>query len=444
MADIRGWPRRPSAGSSADICTSSLSGWARSDEYRRVLPLVVIALLATRAGASDVALARASCVGLTSLTIPDVTITSATEVPAGPFNPGGGARGGSMVPAFCRVVAVARPSADSNINLEIWIPTIAWNGKLLGTANGGFAGAIPYGPMVSGLVKRYATVGTDTGHTGDQMEFGLGHPEKIIDWGFRAVHVMTETAKIVVRSERGRFPDRSYFDGCSTGGQQGLSEAQRYPADYDGIVAGDPGHNRVRLILGFLWGWMAMHGDDGKPVLSAAKLATITKAAVTACDAIDGVRDGLIDDPSACRFDPATLLCKGADENTCLTEPQVAAVRKVYDGAKNPRTHAQIFPGWARGSEQGWGAYLLNPSEPSRVGFFRSIRSEGLRNRTADRSDRSRRRRPARADRPDGRNAPGDREWIHPARDSGVRVSGAGGHRLRRGRGGRRESFYGR
>jgi feruloyl esterase len=330
-------------------------------------------LLVSLAAGVDRAQARVMCASLMSLTIPDVEIASATDVAAGPFGPAGGRGGGTLVPAFCRVAAVATPSTDSHINLEVWIPTTNWTGRLLGTANGGFAGSIPYGPMAAGLAKGYATVGTDTGHIGDQLEFGLGHPEKIVDWGYRAIHVMTETAKLVIRSDRGRFPDRSYFDGCSTGGQQGLSEAQRYPADYDGIVAGDPGNNRVRLILGFLWGWMALHGEDGKPVLPAAKLATITKAAVAACDANDGLKDGMVSDPATCHFDPSTLLCKGGDDNTCLTAPQVAAVEKVYDGAKNPRTHEQIFPGWTRGSEQGWGGYLLSPAEPSRIGFLRYL-----------------------------------------------------------------------
>ena len=148
--------------------------------------------------------------------------------------------------------------------MKVWIPAgSSWNGKLLGTGNGGFAGSVGYPAMAAGLSKGYATAGTDTGHTGDNLDFAIGHPEKVTDWSYRAIHVMTDLAKQVVKSSRGRLPDRAYFEGCSTGGQQALSEAQRYPADYDGIVAGDPGHNRVRLILGFLWSWTAMH-DAGR------------------------------------------------------------------------------------------------------------------------------------------------------------------------------------
>jgi feruloyl esterase len=184
---------------------------------------------------------------------------------------------------------------------------------------------------------------------------------------------MTDVAKLAIRSARGRFPGHAYFEGCSTGGQQALSEAQRFPRDYDGIVAGDPGHNRVRLILGFLWSWIALHGDDGRPILPAAKLPLLTRAAVAACDADDGVRDGLIGDPAACAFRPAAMVCTGAASDSCLTTTEAAAVQKVYDGARNSRTGERLFPGWARGSEQGWGTYLLNPAEPMRIGFFRDF-----------------------------------------------------------------------
>jgi hypothetical protein len=201
-----------------------------------------------------------ACGDLAALTIPDTTIASAAPVAAGAFTPPGSSRS-LTVPAFCRVSAVAAPSSDSHIAIEVWIPD-EWNGKLLGTANGGFAGAIGYPAMAAGLTRGYAVVGTDTGHAGDQLEFADGHPEKVADWAYRSIHVMTDVAKLVVRAARGQLPSHAYFEGCSTGGQQALSEAQRYPGDYDGIVAGDPGHNRVRLILGFLWSWIATHDSE--------------------------------------------------------------------------------------------------------------------------------------------------------------------------------------
>lgn len=329
----------------------------------------VCAVAAVRSGAARPALAAGACESLTALTIPDVQVTSATAVSAGSVSVG---RGSMAVPAMCRVQALATPTPDSRIAIEVWMPPAsAWNGKLLGTDNGGFSGAIGYQAMAAAVTRGYAAVGTDTGHVGDQMDFGVGHPEKIADWAFRAVHVMTDVAKVVVRSHQGRLPERSYFSGCSTGGQQALSEAQRYPADYDGIVAGDPGNDRLNLIYGFLWSWLATHDENGQVILPGSKLPAIAAAATAACDAADGLRDGVIDDPRACHFDPASIACKGDDGPGCLMPREIEAVKKVYDGAKNPRTGAQIFPGWARGSEQGWGTYITNPPEPVRVGLFK-------------------------------------------------------------------------
>jgi feruloyl esterase len=320
-----------------------------------------------------------ACTTLGALTIPNVTVRSAAAVAAGPFTPPGAANP-IVLPAFCRVEATARPTGDSDIKFEIWIPQAeAWNGNFQGVGNGGYQGSISYTSMANALRRGYATASTDTGHTGDDMKFGQGHPEKVIDYGYRAVHMMTETAKLIVRNATGRFAEKSYFVGCSAGGHQAMSEAQRFPEDYDGILAGDPANNRIRQTFGFMWSWMATHTPDEKPILTQAKLALVSKAAVEACDANDGLRDGLIDDPRRCKFDPATLLCKtGVDDSSCLTQPQVDAIKKVYDGARNPRTGEQIYSGWARGSEgfgesaaQSWRQYLVEPGEPARVGLFR-------------------------------------------------------------------------
>src|SRR4051812_16749795 len=201
---------------------------------------------------SGAAMGAASCENLAALTIPATAITSAVAVKSGAQR---------ELPAFCKVQTVARPVADSEIHVEIWLPESgAWNGKLLGTGNGGYSGAIGYADMERGLRLGYAVAGSDTGHEGGDLKFGLGHPEKINDWAWRAVHVMTETAKLVVRSYYARFATRAYFSGCSTGGQQALTEAQRFPGDYDGILAGAPGNNRVRLNVGFLWSWLAANG----------------------------------------------------------------------------------------------------------------------------------------------------------------------------------------
>ena len=352
---------------------------------RRLLAGLVLALIPAVAevalSATGAAAGGTACANLAALTIPTVTIKSATAVPAGPFTTPGGTGANTMtLPAFCRVEATARPTSDSDIRFEVWIPPAdAWNGKLEGVGNGGYSGAIGYVAMAAGLRRGYAVASTDTGHGGDDMQFGQGHPEKIVDWAYRAIHVTAEASKLIVHNNAGRFPEHAYFNGCSSGGHQALSEAQRFPDDYDGIIAGDPASNRIRQTFGFLWSWNASHARDGSPILSQSKLSLLTKAVVESCDGLDGLKDGIIDDPRRCHFDPGKLLCKnGGDEASCLSTAQVDAVRKIYEGAKNPRTGEQIFTGWPRGSEgfgdnpiQSWRQYIMDPPEPSRVGFFK-------------------------------------------------------------------------
>ncbi|HWE48646.1 MAG TPA: tannase/feruloyl esterase family alpha/beta hydrolase [Bryobacteraceae bacterium] len=310
------------------------------------------------------------CDGLTGLTIPDTTIISATAVGAGPISLAG-MRAPLTVTAFCRVLAVLRPTSDSEIHFEVWIPPAdAWNGKFEGTGNGGFSSAMEYNRMAEALNRGYATAGSDTGHEGGDLKFGVGHAEKINDWAYRAVHVMTDESKLILRAYYGRFPQYSYFNGCSTGGHQALSEAQRYPDDYDGIVAGDPGNNRIHLMAGFLWAYSALYKDSASP-LPAAKLPLINKAAVAACDANDGVKDGIIGDPRRCKFDPGVLLCRNGDDASCLTAPQVEAVRKIYSGPVNARTGEKIFAGFPRGSETGWPGYFVDQPSPSRNEFWK-------------------------------------------------------------------------
>jgi feruloyl esterase len=351
---------------------------------RRLLVALLAAAAPLVAQVTTPAAGGTACTALAALTIPAVTIKSASLVAAGPFTTPGPPQTTMTLPAHCRVEATARPTSDSEIKFEVWIPPVdAWNGKFEGVGNGGYSGAIGYAAMAAGLRRGYAVASTDTGHTGDDMKFGQGHPEKIVDWAYRAIHVTADAAKLIVRDAQGRFADKSYFVGCSSGGHQALSEAQRYPEDYDGIIAGDPANNRIRQTFGFLSSWVATHGTDGRGLIPASKLATITKAAVDACDAIDGLKDGIIDDPRRCHFDPAKLQCRngdaaGSSQVECLTPPQVDAVRKMYEGTKSPRTGELIYTGWPRGSEgfgesaiEGWGQYVMNPAEPMRVGFFR-------------------------------------------------------------------------
>ncbi len=346
----------------------------------RVIAVALVVLVTMWTGVSKPSFAAGTlCANLAALTLPDVTVNGSTMVAAGAFTPPGSTLA-INVPAFCRVEATARPTSDSEIKIEVWIPPVdAWNGKFQGVGNGGYQGSIWYGSMATALRRGYATASTDTGHTGDDVSFGQGHPEKVIDFGWRAIHLMTETAKLVVRNAQGRFADKSYFVGCSTGGHQAMSEAQRFPEDYDGIIAGAPANNRIRQTFGFMHSWTATHNADGTPILNASKLALVTKAAVAACDGNDTLKDGLIEDSRKCAFDAGTLACKpGADESTCLTAAQVEAVRKVHEGARNPRTGEQIFTGWPKGSEafgdsaiQSWRQYITDMKEPSRVGVFK-------------------------------------------------------------------------
>src|SRR5262249_61372096 len=174
--------------------------------------------------------------------------------------------------------ARARPPGDCDIKCEVWIRAPgAWNGKFEGAGTGGYSGAIGYASRATALRRGYATASTDTGHTGDDMKFGQGHPEKIVDWAWRSIHLMTDTAKLIVRNHTGKLPERAYFNGCSSGGHQALSEAQRFPEDYDGIIAGDPANNRIRQTFAFLHSWIATHTPDGKAIIPQAKLAIITK-----------------------------------------------------------------------------------------------------------------------------------------------------------------------
>jgi feruloyl esterase len=337
---------------------------------------IAFALIAWAAPASPAALAAGTpCEKLASMTLPDVAIRSAGVIAAGSFTPPG-MTSSLEVPAFCRIEAVAKPVPDSEIHFEVWIPSVeTWNGKFEDVGNGGYSGDLNYWSMGRALKLGYATASHDTGHPGEDMKFGQGHPEKIVDYAYRAVHVMTDTSKLLIRLETGRYAQQSYFVGCSAGGHQGLSEAQRYPRDYDGIVAGAPANNRVRATFGFMWAWMASHRPNGELILPAAKLALVTKAEIQACDSLDGLKDGLIDDPRACHFDEAALRCKEADGANCLTAEQVEAVRKIHEGLKDPKTGKQVSAGWQKGSEdiggQSWREYILDPHEPMRVEFFR-------------------------------------------------------------------------
>jgi feruloyl esterase len=303
-----------------------------------------------------------NCGNLAVLRFPHTTITRAEVVAGGKFTPATG-KALENLPAFCRVVATVRPSADSDISVEIWLPQADWNQRLEGTGNGGFAGKISYGALAEGLRRGYAVANTDMGMAtpaGANAGIFINRPERWVDWGYRATHEMTLLAKQVVRAYYARDARRAYFVGCSTGGEQALMETQRYPDDYDGIVGGAAANNRTGVHVSILWNF-AVNERAPASYLPAAARSLLSQAVVNACDRLDGVTDGVIADPTKCHFDPASLQCKSTNQESCLTASQLETVRQIYSGPVNPRTGQSLYPGLPRGSEFGWDGLDPNP-----------------------------------------------------------------------------------
>jgi feruloyl esterase len=319
-----------------------------------------------------------SCESLAKLSLPNTKITLAQMVPAGTFvgppppYPMPVPPSYKDVPAFCRVTAEIVPTSDSDIKIEVWMPASGWNGKFRGQGNGGFAGVIDYPGLGEAVKRGYASAGTDTGHTTTDARWALGHPEKVIDFGYRGLHEMTEKAKAIVQAFYGSGLRQSYFASCSDGGREALMEAQRFPADYEGILAGAPANYWTHLLVGSMWQLRATTLDPAS-YIPASKIPALNDAVVAACDALDGLRDGLLNDPRQCRFNPDTMLCKEAESQTCLTAPQVAALKKIYAG---PRDSAgrQLFPGILPGGEAGMGGWPIwitgNAPGRSLIAFF--------------------------------------------------------------------------
>ena len=301
------------------------------------------------------AMPAVSCDSLSSLSLPNTTITSAQLLDAGRFTPPGRDPIQDL-PEFCRLEGVARPTSDSEIRFELWMPSLGWNQRFRAVGSSGFGGSINYDAMPDALRKGYATASTDGGHVSDHLDstWALGHPEKIIDWGYRATHEMTAASKEVIRAFYGQSPQWSFFEGCSDGGRDALMEAQRFPDDYEGILAGAPAISAVRLLTSGLY-----NVPTSSPTyIPASKIPAISAAVRSACDAQDGVTDGLLTDPRQCRFDPAVLLCHGADSEACLTTPQVSQLKKMYGGLKDSKGQ-QIYPGYPPGSEEGDDGWTL-------------------------------------------------------------------------------------
>jgi Tannase and feruloyl esterase len=334
----------------------------------------------TSMGSAGPVTPTAPCGSLLKLKLPHTTITVAKSETGESYRPptwdvkGPPRPSTNDLPPFCRVAADIKPTPDSNIKIEVWMPVAGWNGKFEGVGNGGWSGQIWYPYMGLALRKGYATASTDTGHqgTGEDANFAMGHPEKVVDFGYRAVHEMTIKARAIIAAYYGGPPKFSYWDGCSSGGKQGLKEAQRYPNDYDGIIAGAPANNWTHLLASGVWIAQSNHNGEAV-VLSNDNLALLHRAALDSCDLLDGLKDGLISNPSDCDFDPGKLLCKGTDRSACLTHPQVEAAEKIYAGPTNPRTGEQVFPGLEPGSELGWFIFGSFPEPPIVASHFKYL-----------------------------------------------------------------------
>jgi len=354
---------------------------------------LMIALVPGVAVAQRAPQAPAACERLASLSLPNTTITLAQVVNAGAFvvpgsapRDGGGSsalagtlgpvpdvpgrvtantaglglgyNGGkgippfSSLPAFCRVATTLKPSPSSDIRMEMWMPIAGWNGNFRGTSPNGLGGVLNYNAMGVGLTDGFAIASTDTGHQGGDTAW-MRDPEKITDFAGRAMHETTVVGKALATAYYGSAPKYSYMIECGGGSAAALHEVQKYPADYNGIVVGGHAAHLTRQIFGQMWPWLATH-PDGVAILPAPKLAVIHEAVLNRCDMLDGVKDGLLEDPMKCTFDPKTIECKAGDAANCLTPAQVEAVQKIYSGPINPRTNERIWSPLFRGSELDW------------------------------------------------------------------------------------------
>lgn len=342
---------------------------------------VAIVVSANAASQADSQNAQSSCERLSQLKLTSAKVTLAQAVAAGTFQGPPAAYSGQDIsafykslPAFCRVTVTATPSSDSEIKIEVWMPMSGWNNRLEGLGNGGFAGLIDYQGLGVSMAHGYAATATDAGHAGSPIDaaWALGHPEKVADFGHRGIHEMTRTANAVVEAFTGHHPQRAYFDGCSDGGREALMEAQRYPDDYDGILAGAPAYYWTALLSTAVVNTQALTLEPGS-FIPPAKIPSIAAAVNATCDALDGVRDGIINDPRQCHFDPSSMLCKGAENDKCLTAAQATALKKIYQPLSDAKGHS-IFPNFLPGGEDGpggWALWITGPAPAkSLIAFF--------------------------------------------------------------------------
>lgn len=288
----------------------------------------------------------------------DKTEFLAVGTPLSPF-------GQKAATEICRVSAHVSSGADSNIKLRVWMPA-HWNGKLYGAGGGGFSGGL----AIDGIVltdpvnEGYAGITTDAGHDhSEEVVWALNHPQKIADFGNKANHLGAVAAKAIIAGYYRAPARRAYFHGCSNGGRDALMLAQRYPKDYDGIIAGAPANNWTALMSAFRRNEQIVRMSPGVDSLSP-KLGLVHDAVMKQCDDLDGVKDGLIGNPKACHFDPAVLQCKAGAQSECLSTPEVAAFRGIYQGTRTSDGKI-VMPGFSPGSEYQWKEWFTPPKAPA-------------------------------------------------------------------------------
>src|SRR5882724_13273470 len=321
---------------------------------RHLRTLASVALLLPALAASSQAAKPAAPQGdaASCMALAGKTVATNTKIESAEYLPDGGTVGTTKISApFCRIIGLATPTADSHIGFEVWLPPAsAWNGKFRGEGSGGSAGAISPGPMRDAVMTGYATMSTDNGHVdGANGEHGLSwaykHPEKMIDWAWRALHLSTVAAKKTVAAFYGKPPAKNYFISCSAGSHHAIMEATRFPADYDGMVGGAAPWKWTALMLGHTWNSMPAMKDQS--ALTAQSVVILNRRMVAACDKLDGLEDGIIADPRRCTVDPIQFQCSDAQKTECLTPVQVAAARHIYAGARKS-DGTVLMPGQVR------------------------------------------------------------------------------------------------
>jgi len=321
-------------------------------------PRLLLCILALTGACAPALLQARSCESLVERVSPNASVTVAKIIDRGNFTATGSTQTLANLPPFCRVVAHLSPSDDSNIGAEIWLPTSGWNGKFLAVGSGGWGGTIAYDAMADALRRGYATSATDDGNTGQGARFIAGHPQKFVDFAYRAEHLTILEAKRLIQAFYGREARHAYWSGCSGGGREGLIQAYRYPDELDGIIAGDPANMRRNA-----WAlWLAVQTfKDPAAIIPRSKYPMIHGAVLEACDANDGLRDGLVSEPASCHVNFETLRCKAADAPDCLTPRQVQSAQAMISPATTPAGQV-FFPRLEPGTELRWDRLAGGPN----------------------------------------------------------------------------------